>query len=973
MSLHDESTGAQPGGGITQAWSIEPLPDFLTDHTLPGQQLSERLREHATRWVQFISALWSWREQAAFAIRFTANKGRIRVAFLARSFKANEQERLLSAVSVLLRVHRLTTAAASNMVATNDPWLFGKLANPAYVELHQFVRHGLWKLPLPRVQRLDLTTAGIKDDEPITIYPWWGLGGPFLLPMESLVSQPVACSLTAYLQPTELTKGEWYWLTEMGKEAQSMGEQNMQPLSAGAPRRAVDPSANLAGRLYIQNLRRLSSTPFLVKVHCAAAHNREDVAIGLADGIQALVQENPLDTPRVDDERLPTGASFASRHAFEDGSQFIRQAHRQYERLSFDFDPGIEQVRRLPYLVDAKGAATVFRFPVSVRGGVPGIEVRQLPPYFIPGPRTDRKPPKTIAIGDLPSGGEIYIPVKDLTKHTLVTGFTGSGKTVTVFQILHQLAVDHQIPFLVLESAKQEYRGLMKVQGLRDILRVYSVGNERCVPLRLNPFELLPGVRVESHISKLQTCIEGAIPPIGPSSSVIAEALFLVYRDRGWSLLDIMPRDETVTRPFPTLDDFVERVKSVIADRGYEGEVLSNVNAALVGRFKPLQIGGKGLMFGSQRSFPRPEKLFTLPTILELNDLNLDDKALVVMFILMMLREYREMNRAGHGELKHITVVEEAHNVLENVASKGGGDGATSADTRFKAVEAFCQLLTEIRALGEGLIIADQSPEKLARDAMRNTNLQLAHQLRDSKDRDAVASAMIMENEQRDFLGKLRPGQAALFRTGLEKATFVQIPKFYPDRADVEAYSDLPEGNRVKTLSAEFRGYGFEPVVDDEDVARHMDALEPESKAIRSSPLPFLGCRLCRSQCQYREVVFSAYDTEDTATEIALWDLAPDERSDRTDSDILFNGARIVRNAFDRAGIDPVAEDAAWCFMLHMWELSIRPKNPKFGAFGENDAAFECFLEAWSEIANTTSAMPAEDEPESDEKWPEFE
>jgi hypothetical protein len=103
-------------------------------------------------------------------------------------------------------------------------------------------------------------------------------------------------------------------------------------------------------------------------------------------------------------------------------------------------------------------------------------------------------------------------------------------------------------------------------------------------------------------------------------------------------------------------------------------------------------------------------------------------------------------------------------------------------------------MLTEIRALGEGLIIADQSPEKLAADAMRNTNVQIAHQLRDSRDREAVARALLMTEEQRDFVGKLQPGHAAVFYTGLERATFVTLPHYTDLQEDQAAAIGLPQG-----------------------------------------------------------------------------------------------------------------------------------------------------------------------------------
>jgi hypothetical protein len=145
---------------------------------------------------------------------------------------------------------------------------------------------------------------------------------------------------------------------------------------------------------------------------------------------------------------------------------------------------------------------------------------------------------------------------------------------------------------------------------------------------------------VEAHLSKLQTCFEGAIPPIGPSSSVISEALLRVYAACGWSLTDVYPESGESLRSFPQLSGFVAMIEKVLQERGYEGEVRSNLNAALVGRFKPLLIGGKGRMFDTKRTQPSATAIFTRPAVLEMNDLSVDDKALVVMFLLMMLSHW---------------------------------------------------------------------------------------------------------------------------------------------------------------------------------------------------------------------------------------------------------------------------------------------------------------------------------------------
>ncbi len=1066
-------------------WRIQPLPDFLNDPSLTGSAESERLPEYCGGWVQFVGSLWGWSDRATFALRFFSSKGGIGIYFCARPHDPADSDRLRGEIDVLLRTHKLLTAPDQSRVSETDFRQNTALVSPAVVRIRQHQTTSLWRVShafqnnVHTKQKLAFLSPETASQPPV-IYPWRGPGGPFLVPMESLLSQPVPCSITVILEPTQLRQHEWDYLALMAQHAQSMGEQNNQEIGAGASSRTVNPSAKLAGELYMSSLRRLSSSPFLATVYCAADGNRQDVAVGLAGAMQSLVHESPEESDPAEEKPLPCGADLVLLHPSSDhgaevdaraelsaqitsgengprptgapapalqprlsngtsvapetapglasslrslfagsapqppaplirsspvqspanreqvpiGSQgkatpllasapeersarvtlegaVADAAWLQFEQLRNPEIPKQLNLDRLPDLCDAKGAATVFRLPVSVRGGVPGIAVRQLPPDFHPGERIFTPPPRSIRIGDFQAGGHAYIPIDDLCKHALVVGFTGSGKSVTTRQLIHQTWIDHDIPFLVLESAKQEYRGFITseefvAKGRKrpdKRVRSYTLGNETCAPFRINPFELLPGVRVEAHLGKLQACLEGAIPPIGPSSSVIQEALLKVYFDEGWSLTDIYPLEGTSKRRFPVLKDFVIAVESVLAERDYQGEVKSNLTAALVGRFRPLLLGGKGRMFDAQRSAPSPQDLFECPVVLEMNDLIVEDKALMVMFILTMLREYRENHKCKAGELVHLTVVEEAHNVLEQVGSEGGGEGATKADTRHKAVESFCAMLTEIRSLGEGLVIADQSPEKLARDALRNTNLQIAHQLRDGKDRESVANAMIMEDEQRDFLGKLRPGQAAMFRTGLEKATFVQVQLYTPSAKD-EAGRPAAGTPEESAWCQRFRGRGFNALITDSRVRTYMDEVDPAMSDRRKLALPYLACDHCTSQCRYRDEVFGHART-DSAREagrqwFALTDLSIREQLGLSSDAHWREGAELAKAALaelegkgQRVAVLADNLDAGWCYFAHMYGHQLQAHKWSDADEGLDARCRDSFEAAWKKVAHS--------------------
>jgi hypothetical protein len=138
--------------------------------------------------------------------------------------------------------------------------------------------------------------------------------------------------------------------------------------------------------------------------------------------------------------------------------------------------------------------------------------------------------------------------------------------------------------------------------------------------------------------------------------------------------------------------------------------------------------------------------------------------------VLVRLVEHLRL-RQRHGDhrdgLRHLSVFEEAHRLLRR--SDQAGPAA-------HAVETFAGLLAEIRAYGEGLIVAEQIPSKLVPDVIKNTAVKIVHRLPAKDDRDAVGATMNITDAQSQFLVTLTPGEGAVFTDGMDYPTWSACP-----------------------------------------------------------------------------------------------------------------------------------------------------------------------------------------------------
>ena len=408
---------------------------------------------------------------------------------------------------------------------------------------------------------------------------------------------------------------------------------------------------------------------------------------------------------------------------------------------------------------------------------VPGLKLREEVQFGLNVPEPEDA--ETLRLGALVQNGEvsertptpICLKHSELDRHIFVTGVTGSGKTTTCLSLLKAAGS----PFLVIEPAKTEYRTLVKDN--QDVL-VFTLGRETGAPFRLNPLEFTEGESISARVDMIMACINAAFDGMEAAiPQLIETAIYRCYRDFGWNI-----RTNRNTRypnsqafadgvyAFPTLADVVGIMPEVIGaqqfDQRLHDEYLGSIRAYLNG----LLVGAKGFVLNCRRSINFDE-LLDRKVVLELEDIRSgSEKALFIGFILTNLQVAikRRFQHDGNRKHLHVTLVEEAHRLMSKFVP---GD----SPNKKLAVETFADMLAEVRKYGESLIIADQIPNKLTPEVMKNTNIKIVHRLFAQDDKDAIGAAMALDDDQRRFLSHLKIGHAIVFNGNWSKAVHARI------------------------------------------------------------------------------------------------------------------------------------------------------------------------------------------------------
>jgi hypothetical protein len=373
--------------------------------------------------------------------------------------------------------------------------------------------------------------------------------------------------------------------------------------------------------------------------------------------------------------------------------------------------------------------------------------------------------------GDRPAG-EFLLPLPTLNRHALVTGATGSGKSQTVRHLLAGLA-RAGLPWLVIEPVKSEYPGMagrLAGCGPAGEVTVLNPADPGAIPLSVNPLAPEHGYPVQAHIDMVRALFLAAFDADEPFPQIIAQALQRVYEASGWDVVTGGRIAGAVAEPaVPTLAQLQRAALEVIGEVGYGRELQADVRGFVDVRLRSLRIGSAGRFF--EGGHPADvAALLRRNVVLCLEDVaNDEDKAFLMGTLIIRIVEHlRLAARAGRpAGLRHVIVIEEAHRLL-----RAQREGRASAH----AVELFAAMLAEIRAYGEGLVIAEQIPSKLVSDVVKNTALKVMHRLPAADDRDLVGAAMNLDDGQSRQVVSLPPGVAAVFADGMDRPIRIRVP-----------------------------------------------------------------------------------------------------------------------------------------------------------------------------------------------------
>lgn len=375
--------------------------------------------------------------------------------------------------------------------------------------------------------------------------------------------------------------------------------------------------------------------------------------------------------------------------------------------------------------------------------------------------------------------------IKDLKRGMALFGMPGYGKTSVLILIMLAL-YRARIPFFLISPIAGEELGIKRyrdhvdpvIRGLARDLRIYTPGRDDGSPVALNSLARDLRILLSTHIEGVMECFRGSIPMEGPLPGILQEALYRVH----WT--HPCPDDP------PRMSHVVATVEDIVAERGYQGELLHNLRAAIQGRLRTMCQGSLGSMFEPGINDPSIESLASGYSVICLDALPEEEKAKTILFYLKSLGEYLGGTPAPEGPLRLALMVDEGHLIAG--PDKDAKPSEKNANPAAYAAKIVRRMMREFRKRDVAFVIADQRPSNVADDVVALAGTKMAFRLTHPDDRQHLGDAMLFTRYEYEQIARLRPGQAFLLAEGFHRPKLIQAVNIH-QHLDLSAPPDLGE------------------------------------------------------------------------------------------------------------------------------------------------------------------------------------
>lgn len=417
-------------------------------------------------------------------------------------------------------------------------------------------------------------------------------------------------------------------------------------------------------------------------------------------------------------------------------------------------------------LVSGRELSFQFSLPKKSVAGIPIVECTEFSREIV----SLNEAPSDIHLGKVfhmhnEEEKDVLLDAGALTAHTFITGSTGSGKSTTIYKLLDEISSyrcnddSESVKFMVIEPAKGEYKKAL-AKNKKFNVNVYGTNPKLTKLLRINPFKFPSDkIHIYEHLDKLTEIFNVCWPMYAAMPAVLKAAMENAYRSAGWNLVKSENEHGDI---FPSFIDVALEVEKYINKSEYSDENKSNYKGSLLTRLESLTNGINSMIFSANDI--EDVELFDENVIIDLSRVgSTETKALIMGILVLKLQEYRiATTENSNTALKHITVLEEAHNLLKRTSTEQSSE---SSNLLGKSVEMLANSIAEMRTYGEGFIIADQSPGLLDLSVIRNTNTKIIMRLPDFSDRELVGKAAGLNDQQIAEISRLPRGVAAVYQS----------------------------------------------------------------------------------------------------------------------------------------------------------------------------------------------------------------